>query len=149
MRLSRFNVYIKGFPDSDSSLLYNHLSGGMMPITPEGMALLERIDRGEEVGADELAEASELADPGYGFLVADAAEDERRFAARMDLARKNTRHLSVIVSTSLACNFGCPYCIQGTVLSGKTMDLVTVHRTSQWILERARSVGVESIDLSF
>jgi uncharacterized protein len=149
MRLSRFNAYLSDFPDLGDTLIYNHLSGGMVPITAEGMALLRRIDRDEAVTEAELAEVAELTDPDYGMLVSEPADEERRFAARMNLLRKNTRHLSVVVSTSLACNFGCPYCVQGQVMSGKTMSFETVHNTGRWIVERARKVGVESIDLSF
>ncbi|HJZ86203.1 MAG TPA: hypothetical protein VKN99_13580, partial [Polyangia bacterium] len=118
MRLSRFNIYVSDFPEPGDTLIYNHLSGGMVPVTAPGMALLRRIDAGETVDEAELAEVAELTDPDYGMLVADAIEDERRFAARMDLMRKNHRHLTVTISTSLACNFGCTYCCQGQVLGG-------------------------------
>jgi uncharacterized protein len=149
MRLSRFNVYLADFPEPGDTLIYNHLSGGMVPVTAEGMALLRRIDAGEPTTEAELAEVAELEDPDYGVLVPNVAEDERRFAARMDQLRKNKRHLSVTISTSLACNFGCTYCCQGQVMDGQTMKFETIHLVGKWIVERMKSEGVESVDLCF
>jgi uncharacterized protein len=149
MRLSRFNVYVPDFPEAGDTLIFNHLSGGMVPVTAEGMALLRRIDAGQAVSEAELAEVAELEDPDYGVLVPEAAEDERRFAARMDQLRKNKRHLSVTISTSLACNFGCTYCCQGQVMDGQTMKFETVHLVGRWVVERMKSEGVESVDLCF
>src|SRR5262245_35464905 len=149
VRLSRFNVYVPDFPDPGDTLIYNHLTGGMVPVTQEGMALLRRIDAGEPATEAELAEVNELTDPDYGMLVPDAIEDERRFTARMDLMRKNKRHLTVTISTSLACNFGCTYCIQGQVMSGKTMGFETVYLTGKWLVERMRSENVQSVELCF
>jgi len=147
MRLSRFNVYLANYPEPGDTLIYNHLSGGMVPVTADGMALLRRIDAGESITEAELAEVAELEDPDYGVLVPNIAEDERRFAARMDQLRKNKRHLSVTISTSLACNFGCTYCCQGQVMDGQTMNFETVHLVGKWIVERMKSEGAESVNL--
>jgi uncharacterized protein len=148
MRLSRFNTYIADFPDAGDVLIYNHLTGGLVPVTAEGMALLRRIDDGETVSPDALAELAELCDPDYGVLVDSALVDERRFAERMDLLRKNREHLSVIVSTSLACNFSCSYCLQDGVMDGQTMSFDTTFQTGKWIATRMREIGADSVALS-
>src|SRR5262249_713943 len=95
----------------------------------------------------ELADVSDLLDPDFGMLVDSPVEDERRFGARMDLLRKNKRYLSVDISTSLACNFGCTYCIQDGVMSGQTMSFDTVSNTGWWIVERMRAEKVEEVAL--
>jgi uncharacterized protein len=121
----------------------------MVPVTNDGLALLRRIDRGEPVSEAAQAEFMELLDPDYGVLVPDLAEDERRFGERMVSLRTNKHHISVVISTSLACNFGCTYCLQDGVMNGKTMSFDTVHKTGRWIVERMRAENVESVALAF
>ncbi len=149
MRLSAFNVYVPGFPEADSTLVYNTFSGGFVSLDPATLAVLKKADAGGELGAVER----ELVDPEFfdesvGILVESRAAEERAWRDHHRAWREGTR-LDCIVSTTLACNLDCTYCCQADVRNGKTMSAETGARTAAWLAGRALEIGAREVNLSF
>ncbi len=102
-------------------------------------------------GADttRVAEAAQtLAD--LGFLVpareADDHELERYFAA----VRHDPTELRVTVLTTLRCNFGCDYCVQGDHDAGAPhMALDTAERVCAWIERQLDTVRPQRLLVTF
>lgn len=99
--------------------------------------------------ASQLAEATRtLAD--MGFLVpareADDLELDRYFAA----VRNDQSEVRVTVLTTLRCNFGCDYCVQGDHDAGAPhMSLDSAARVSDWIEGQLDAVRPQRLLITF
>jgi uncharacterized protein len=151
MRLSRFNLYVEGFPQSGSTLVHNTLSGAYTVLDDETMAALWKLDAGDELGAREreLACDPDLLDPDVAVVVESIEAEEAEFQAWFERKRRKTSKLDVLVSVNLACNFDCPYCCQAGILDGTVMKPAVADRTADWIATRALEVGVEAVHIAF
>ena len=49
MRLSRFNLFVDGYPEPGSTLIHNTLSGAFTVLDSETIAALRKLDAGEEL----------------------------------------------------------------------------------------------------
>ena len=150
MKLSAFNVFVDGFPDPDSTLVYNTFSGGFVSLDAETLAVLKKADAGGELDSAER----ELIDPDFfddsvGILVESRAAEERAYRDHLKAWKGSTKRLDCIVSTTLACNLDCTYCCQADVLNGKTMSAATGAATAEWLAQRVLEIGAGVVDLAF
>jgi uncharacterized protein len=150
VRLSAFNQYISDFPSEGLSLVYNTFSGGFVSLDAETLALLRKADGGAELSDAERAQIDpDLFDDSVGVLVTSRADEERAYRAWHERMRSSTDALSVIVSTTMACNLDCTYCCQADIMDGKTMSHATVDATASWLVSRAREIGASRIAIDF
>jgi len=151
MRLSRFNLYIEGYPEAGSTLVHNTLSGAYSVLDDETMAALRKLDADGELDERErgLALDPDLQDPDVAVVVESIEAEEAEFLAWFERKRRKTTKLDVLVSVNLACNFDCPYCCQAGILDGTVMKPAMADHTADWIAERAIAVGVEGVHIAF
>jgi len=151
MRLSRFNLYVEGYPEAGSTLIHNTLSGGFTVLDGETVAALRKLDAGQLLDERERALTSDpdLHDPDVAVVVESVEAEEAEFQAWFERKRSRKTKLDVLVSVNLACNFECPYCCQAGILDGTTMKMAVADQTADWIAARAIEVGVESVQLAF
>lgn len=151
MRLSRFNLFVDGYPEPGSTLIHNTLSGAFTVLDSETIAALRKLDAGEELNdrERELALDPDLSDSDVGVVVDSIEAEEAEFHAWFERKRRKTTKLDVLVSVNLACNFDCPYCCQGGILDGTTMKMAVADQTADWIATRAIEVGVDAVYLAF
>ena len=151
MLLSRFNLYVEGYPEAGSTLVHNTLSGAYSVLDAETMAALRKLDAGAELDdrERELALDPELQDPDVAVVVESIEAEEAEFLAWFERKRSKTTKLDVLISVNLACNFDCPYCCQAGILDGTTMKPAIADQTADWIAERAIAVGVEGVHIAF
>ena len=150
MRLSVFNLYVENYPDADSTLVHNTLSGAYVVLENEALEVLRRADRGEKISCDEqeIVDEEDLWDEDVAVVVESRASEERDFRDWFERQRSN-RVLSCIVGVNLACNYDCPYCLQAEVMSGKVMSHETCDQTAAWLVRRAKEIKAESLDIGF
>ena len=151
MRLSRFNLYVDGYPEAGSTLIHNTLSGAFTVLDGETVAALRKLDAGELLDERdrELTSDPELQDPDVAVVVESVEAEEAEFQAWFERKRSQKTKLDVLVSVNLACNFECPYCCQAGILDGTVMRPAVADQTADWIASRAIAVGVESVYLAF
>lgn len=151
MRLSRFNLYVEGYPEFGSTLVHNTLSGAYAVLDDETIAALRKLDAGEELDERErgLARDPDLLDPDVAVVVESIEAEEAEFLEWFERKRRKTSKLDVLVSVNLACNFDCPYCCQAGILDGTTMTPEMADHTADWIAARAIAVGVEGVHIAF
>lgn len=151
MQLSRFNLYVDGYPEAGSTLIHNTLSGAFTVLDGETMAALRKLDAGQPLDDEErlLACDPDLRDPDVAVVVDSAEAEEAEFQAWFERKRSRREKLDVLVSVNLACNFDCPYCCQAGILDGTVMKPAVADQTADWIAARAIETGVEAVHLAF
>lgn len=151
MRLSQFNQYVPGYPNVGHVLVHNTLAGSYVVLTDKEMRELQRVDAGSPLSqfGKVLVADKELVAPDIGILVASYEQEELEFRQWFEMQRSQTQIMEVTVGLNLACNFACTYCCQAEVMDGSVMKEETAERTAHWIAERAKSQGVESVQLVF
>ncbi len=151
MRLSVFNQYVPGFPDSEETLIHNTFSGAYVVLPTETVEVLRRADRGEVLAAGqrELVADPDLCDPDVGIVVASLEAEEAEFQAWFASRRTMHRRLDAVVGINLACNFACTYCLQDGVLDGTVMKVDTADQTADWLVGHALDHDLDAINLMF
>ncbi len=153
MRLSRFNVLVEDHPAPGETLFYNTFTGAFVVVDAAMRATLAKIDAGAPLDAREetrfAARAALYTDPDVGIVVTSREHEDRAFDAWFDGFRRAADKLSIIVSTTLACNLDCSYCCQADVLDGRTITIETAAQTAAWIAARAQEIGARAVELAF
>ncbi|MCA9692723.1 MAG: TIGR04463 family radical SAM/SPASM RiPP maturase, partial [Myxococcales bacterium] len=92
-------------------LAYNSLSGALALWGPDDRAAYQRIAAGDHEGAPSVREEA-LA---YGgFIVPRDIDELALLEAQYNAHRYDRSALILTVAPTLACNFGCDYCFQGS-----------------------------------
>ncbi len=85
-----------------------------------------------------------------GFLVPERASDDVELTRYFDAIRNDASELRVTVLTTLRCNFGCDYCVQGEHGAGAPhMSLETAARVACWIEEQLDTVRPARLLVTF
>lgn len=101
------------------SLAYNGLSGALSVWSAEEVSAYERIGGG--ASRAEIAEGT-WGDLSRGGYVVDEGVDELAILHRHYLTHRFRSDLMTLtIAPTLACNFGCDYCFQGSDKPGETM----------------------------
>ncbi len=148
MELSAFSLRVPGFPAPGMTLLYAIRTEATVALEDDELRSLERWLEcpAETQCPDAIADLVEaLADPDVGLLVESRQEEERDFRAWYQMRRESTKVLSVSVSTSFACNFGCTYCYQDAYLAGDVMRDETADALAAWCGQRVRETGADRL----
>jgi uncharacterized protein len=152
MHPSMFNVRVplEGSPDV---FLMNTFTDAQVIVSPEVVALLERVGtQAPEGWTDEERDALETL-AGHGFLVDSPDDDHRHLREYFHAVREGPDELRMTVLTTLQCNFACGYCIQGDHgdynRHAAKMSLDTASRVAEWAERRLESLGATSYVLTF
>lgn len=150
MRTSRFNVLVADHPAPGETLIYNSFTGAFVVVDAATCATLAKLDAGTSLEADDQARIDPMfLDPDVGIVVESREAEDRAFDGWFDGFRRASETLSVIVSTTFACNLDCTYCCQADVLDGRTITPETAAQTAAWLAARAQAIGAKTIDLAF
>jgi uncharacterized protein len=106
---SRYNIWVHR---GDLHYVHNSASGGVLAVPEDDYFALRRSLSDNADGSAGLRPQF-LQDLLIGRMLVDESCDELAvLAARYEAGRKNTDHLSLVIVTSLGCNFDCPYCFE-------------------------------------
>ncbi|MFH1022614.1 MAG: radical SAM protein [Planctomycetota bacterium] len=146
MKLSRFTTF---FPASggDSFIGFNAMTQGVVTLPGELKRRVEDAFRRRDFsnGAGEAVRALDEA----GLLVADDVDETDRLRRWFDDMREDADFLQATVLTTEACNFACPYCIQGSDKGAERLDDARTDRVTDWILRKAAEHGHDRVVLTF
>ena len=150
MRLSVFNIYVADSPQPGTTLVYNTYSGGFVTLDAATLSVLRKADAGGKLEDEEEERIDpELFDESVGVLVHSREAEERDYRRWFEQQKSRTHRLSVIVSTTFACNFDCTYCCQSDVLNGRMMKASTGEDTARWLAARAQEIGARELKIDF
>jgi uncharacterized protein len=135
MHTSRFVIAYEGVRE-DENVLYDVLSDRYVGVDDAVLALVRRIDAGEEPEEGDEAEAArELC--RQGFLVKGRAVDDRRLREHLERsARGIPGTMYVTLMPTLACNLACTYCFQKDSPAFDKMTDETEAATLEFILRK-------------
>jgi uncharacterized protein len=105
---SRYNVIVP--LRRGRALAYNSFSGASAVLEPRERSKLRRLEAGERVRRDRV-----LTTLLYGgFAVEDGVDEVRFVEEEYRRSRFDASGMVLTIAPTLACNFGCDYCFQGT-----------------------------------
>ena len=110
MQLSNFNLELPNLSTPTEVLLFNTLEGSLISL-PQKEYNRFKISLSEgKINSknDDIALLSEL-----GFLESDNRNPEEKLKDWFASIQNDTKALKLTIVTTLACNFACPYCVQG------------------------------------
>jgi uncharacterized protein len=139
----KISPYLKNFPcpaQTGQRLLYSTRKGSLLLISAEA---LRRAARGEELPA-EVEEVLRRT----GMLVEDQAAERETGHSLMAAVNQADPALNVAVIVTLACNFSCPYCYEGSLKSRKEMSEAAAAQLIEFLKARFRP-GKKKLVLDF
>jgi uncharacterized protein len=138
---SRYNIWVDR---QDFHYVYNGLSGGVLAVPKTDYLALRRCLNGNGDLGTEIR-PSLLQDLLLGRILVSASCDEQSvLAAKYKAGRQATDHLSLVVVTSLGCNFDCPYCFEDKHAS--IMDADCQHALVKLLDDKLSSIKSFSVE---
>jgi uncharacterized protein len=111
--------------------------------------LFQKLDSGLKLSSDEQEALGQLAQMGI-VVPADADEQGQFERWYSDVLLERSDSLVVHVTTTMACNLRCKYCMEQQRLDqSKFMEKQVADGTSAWIKRRIKSEGVRKLSLIF
>lgn len=149
---SRFTVRVP-MPARQEVFLLHTLTDAQALVSEDVDARLFDGDRSRpapwDAHAAHLPEAARTLSE-LGFLVPARETDDRALADYFDQVRNDPSELRVTVLTTLRCNFGCDYCVQGTHDAGAPhMSPAAAAEVSAWIESQLDAVRPARLLLTF
>ena len=127
MQLTPYEVVCRHHTIPGQVLLFATKTGSLILLAEEDFAALEKGQAAEE-------ETQQLID--MGFLVADAATEQRQVMHYMDDINRLNPNLTIALVLGMECNFACRYCFEGSQKGGKTMADATADQLVTFIKQR-------------
>ena len=150
MQPSMFNVQVP-LPERNEVFLMNTFTDAQLMVTPDVIALLDRLSAGEAPRASERETVEQLAE--HGFLVSAREQERAGLEAFFREVREGTEMLKVTVLTTLQCNFACDYCIQGDHgdynKHAAKMSMDTAARVAAWTESQLDDLAPQRLVLTF
>lgn len=145
---SRFTVRVP-LGERPEVFLLNTLTDAQAVVSADVDAHVFAGAPAEAGAADDLRRAAvQLA--GLGFLVESRDEDQARLEDYFEAVRSDPSEVRVTVLTTLRCNFGCGYCVQGDHAAGAAhMTLDTAERVATWIDQQVAEVRPSRLGVTF
>lgn len=133
MRLSRFNVWVKDYPERGKYLVYNTRTQALIKLDEAFKRQLEyEIHSVSESAMNELQES--------GIVVKDRLEEEEKLNDFFNqlIFEHNGLAFEVTILTTYSCNFGCDYCFEESVKVDVFLDKETANLIAQWLIKTAK-----------
>ena len=107
MKESRYNIWAER---GESAYVFNGVSGGLLRVSRQERAALQRLIAGE---TDTGLPAALLVQLAGGRMVVGEDDDELgTLSQRYTASRADNSSFALTIITSLGCNFDCPYCFE-------------------------------------
>lgn len=151
MKPSRFNIWLKDYPQKDEYVVFNSRTQALVKINS---GLKETLDHLEGLNLEELSLFSQgciRALKQNGIVVEDDREEESRLRDFFRQLKYDSSGLpfEATILTTYSCNFRCVYCFEESVkddvfLSKDTGDLIV-----KWLVRRAQERGFKRVYLVY
>ena len=116
---SKYTVLYEDFPEPGKHLFFSTRTQAAVVIDDELRGLLESLpDRDiPETARPVLAKLAEM-----GFVAESPEQDRRTITEWFDAIKSDSSRIQATVLTTYACNFACPYCVEGEVIASISMS---------------------------
>lgn len=148
MKLSRYSLFVKDYPEAGKNLVYNTKSQGLVVIGDPLRSLLERMPMPlQSVPEDVRPVLSKLEE--MEITVRDDADELELINGWFQNIRYNSRKLEAYVLTTYYCNFACGYCFEGKEKPKKYLSMETAKKVVTWMKNKAMEVNPEEVEIVF
>lgn len=151
MKPSRFNIWLKDYPEKDEYVVFNSRTQALVKINS---GLKDTLDKLERLNPEELSLFSRgciSALKQNGIVVEDDREEEARLQDFFRQLKYDSSGLpfEATILTTYSCNFRCVYCFEESVkddvfLSKDTGDLIV-----KWLIRGAEERGLKRVYLVY
>lgn len=138
---SRYTLLYENFPEPGKHLLFSTRTQATVVIDD---ALRDLLGAPEEI-----PEASRKSLAEMGFVVDSEEEDRRILADWFAAMNGDTSRVMATVLTTYACNFACPYCVEGEVIAATRMSGGTAEAAITYIACRVVELSARELFVSF
>jgi len=132
LEYSKFNLEIANPSDSSEVILFNTLNGSLISLPLKELNQLKEKLSKQDIDSennDDIRMLNEL-----GFLESDNKDSKKNLANWFREVQNDAESLNLTIVTTLACNFNCPYCVQGTYHPTSNMNEVTIKGIFDFII---------------
>jgi len=113
MKISKFNVLIPNFPESDEYLVFNTFSDSRVVINEQLKAVMEKVQGLTDLSILTEEERSNLAQlRDLGLMMDEEVDEDRELEYWFQRLKFDNNTLDLTVLTTSACNLGCTYCFE-------------------------------------
>lgn len=137
MKLSHYNHFVPALIEGQT-LAYNSLSGAFLVLSDEQLYEVERLFEAAEMAAIDTTALTETQQHllDAGFVIADELDERSVIHHRYYDGRDHVEGLSLTVTPTVNCNFGCGYCFQSH--SNRKMTAEDIENLKQFAAERLK-----------
>jgi len=134
-KLSNYN-YITNILGEEGSLIYNFYSNGLVKLNEEYIQKLQRVKQNESKIENEFSASEIQVLRNNGFIVDLELNELYRIVQENNTAYMHNNRMHLTVLPTLACNFDCHYCFEGTQKSNVFMNDEIIKQTGEFIKYR-------------
>lgn len=107
MKESRYNISVIY---NGEHLMFNSRTIATAALDRPALDILDTVRQGNEVKETDLVKEMKR----VGFLVDDATDELQQLEMNYNLGKYEKSGLGLVIAPTMACNFACPYCFEGT-----------------------------------
>lgn len=116
MKESKYNIAVE---HNGQCLLFNSRTIATAALDDSALDILERVRYGAEIEESELVNEMKR----VGFLVDDSIDELQQLEMNYNLSKYSKNGLGLVIAPTMACNFACPYCYEGSQKGVMSADL--------------------------
>jgi uncharacterized protein len=139
MKLSKFNLWVKGYPNKNEYLLFNTRTQALIKINQELKETLDDLPNSKLKTQDSKLKDNLEALKESGIIIEDENDDEAKLKDFFRQLKYDSYALpfEVTILTTYACNFRCVYCFEESVKDDIFLDKYTSDLIIKWLINRA------------
>ena len=107
MKESKYNICVE---HNGQYLLFNSRTIATAALDTPALDVLETVRQGAELGESELTKEMKR----VGFLIDDSIDELQQLEMSYNASKYGKTGLGLVIAPTMACNFACPYCFEGT-----------------------------------
>ena len=151
MKLSKFNLWVKDYPNEGEHLLFNTRTQALIKVNQELKEGLDNLlNLKSEIRNPKLKE-NITALKESGIIVEDENEEEAKLKDFFWQLKYESHSLpfEVTILTTYACNFKCVYCFEESVKDDVFLDKETSDLIIKWLINRVEQRKFKRIFLVY
>ena len=107
MKESNYNISVEY---KGEYLLFNSRTIATAALDKTALEILDSVRRGKAIEENDLVKEMKR----VGFLVDDTIDELQQLEMNYNLSKYGKNGLGLVIAPTMACNFACPYCYEGT-----------------------------------
>lgn len=148
MKLSKFNILVKDYPDKGTHLLFNTRTHALVKLNNE---LYRALYGGESVDMGPRFCKEQEALKESGILIKDEREEKAKLKDFFRQLKYDYSGLpfEATILTTFACNFRCVYCFEESVKTNAFLDKETSDLIVSWLIRKAEEKGFRRVHIVY